>query len=79
MDRSWADSLWSMMDAGKYYSIRDLTNLSGESQNTILEVVNFLAKYGFVERVGSTDSVYSKSEIVLTPSKSIEILRALIP
>jgi hypothetical protein len=65
-----------MMEAGKYYSVNDLASLSGENHNTVLQVVDFLAKYGFVDRVGSVDSVYAKSKIVLAPSESIEILKA---
>ena len=67
-----------MMSEGKYYSVKDLANLSGEKKSTIIEIVSFLAKYGFIERAGWDDSIYTKSEIVISPGKSIEVLKELV-
>lgn len=66
------------MNKGKYYSAKDLANLSGEAGCSVNEVINFLTKYGFIQRVGVNDSVYTKSEIDLSPAESISILKQLV-
>ena len=65
------------MNKGAYYSTKDLANLTGEAGCSVTEVIHFLTKYGFVQRVGSNDSVYTKSDITLSPSESINILKQL--
>ena len=67
-----------MMAEGKYYSIRDLTSLSGASGSMVAEVVSFLARYGFIERAGWDDSIYTKSEIIISPGKSVDLLKELV-
>ncbi len=67
-----------MMTEGKYYSVKDLANLTGENKSSTAEIVRFLARYGFVERAGWGDSIYTKSKIVISPGKSIEILKTLV-
>jgi hypothetical protein len=67
-----------MMSDGKYYSIRDLTSLSGASGSLVAEIVSFSARYGFIERAGWDDSIYTKSEIIISPGKSIKLLKTLV-
>jgi len=67
-----------MMAEGKYYSIRDLTSLSGANGSTVAEVVSFLARYGFIERAGWDESIYTKSAIVISPGKSVDLLKELV-
>jgi DNA-binding IclR family transcriptional regulator len=67
-----------MMTEGKYYSVKDLANLTGENKGTTAEIVRFLAKYGFIEQAGWDDTVYTKSKIIISPEKSIELLKALV-
>lgn len=67
-----------MMTEGKYYSVKDLANLTGENNSTTAEIVRFLAKYGFVEQAGWDDTVYTKSKIIISPGKSIELLKTLV-
>ena len=67
-----------MMTEGKYYSIKDLTSISGASGSMVAEVVSFLAKYGFIERAGSDDSIYSKSKIVIIPAKCFDLVKELV-
>jgi len=67
-----------MMVEGKYYSIRDLTSLSGASGSMVAEVISFLARYGFIERAGWNDSIYTKSAIVISPGKSVDLLKELV-
>jgi len=75
---SWPDTIWSMMADGKYYSVKDLISLSGEDGSLVAEVVNFLAKYGFIERAGWDCSIYTKSKIVISPGKSVDLLKQLV-
>ena len=75
---SWPDTIWSMMAEGKYYSIKDLINLSGQDGPLVVEVVSFLARYGFIERAGWDDSIYTKSKIVISPGKSVDLLKNLV-
>ena len=66
------------MAEGKYYSIKDLINLSGQDGPLVVEVVSFLARYGFIERAGWDDSIYTKSKIVISPGKSVDLLKNLV-
>ena len=67
-----------MMTDGKYYSVKDLANLTGENHATTTEIIRFLTTYGFIEQAGWDDTVYTKSEIVISPGKSIELLKTLV-
>ena len=67
-----------MMSEGKYYSIKDLISLSGQDGPFVVEVVSFLARYGFIERAGWDDSIYTKSAIVISPGKSVDLLKELV-
>jgi len=78
MNSSWPDTIWSMMADGKYYSVKDLISLSGEDGALVAEIVSFLARYGFIERAGWDDTVYTKSKIVISPGKSVDLLKALV-
>lgn len=78
MQQAWADALWSTMDEGKFYSVKDLANLMGEAGSSVGEVIHFLSKYGFVKRVGSNDPVYTRTDIAISPGESIGILKQLV-
>jgi len=67
-----------MMSEGKYYSIKDLISLSGQDGSFVVEVVSFLARYGFIERAGWDDSIYTKSAIEISPGKSVDLLKELV-
>jgi DNA-binding IclR family transcriptional regulator len=67
-----------MMTEGKYYSVKDLTNLTGQNKSSTTEIVSFLTKYGFIEQAGRDDTIYTKSKIVISPGKSIELLKTLV-
>jgi hypothetical protein len=73
-----ADVIWSMMNKGSFYSVKDLANLSGEAGSSVNEAVRFLTKYGFVQRVGSDEPVFMKTDLVLSPAESMRILKQLI-
>jgi hypothetical protein len=67
-----------MMSEGKYYSIKDLINLSGQDAQFVAEIVSFLARYGFIQQAGWDDSIYTKSAIVISPGKSVDLLKELV-
>ena len=66
------------MAEGKYYSLKDLISLSGQDGPLVAEVVSFLARYGFIEGAGWNDSIYTKSRIVISPGKSVDLLKELV-
>jgi len=67
-----------MMAEGKYYSTKDLISLSGVDGSLVAEVVTFLARYGFIEKAGWDDTIYTKSKIVISPGKSVDLLKQLV-
>jgi hypothetical protein len=78
MKGSWADCVWKLMTDGKYYSVNDLASLSGQPRRTVEEVLHFLVKYDFVQRIGAQEPVFRKSECRLSPGEAITMLRHLV-
>lgn len=78
MSRSWADTVWSLMKNTEFYSVRDLANLSGEAGSNVSAAVTFLAKYGFVEQLGSNEPVFKKSSMMLSPGESVRLLKTVV-
>ena len=72
----WADMLWSLMERGKYYSIRDLASISGQPGAIVAGVVASLMRDGFVKRIGATEPLFTRSSIVLAPSLIFKILQS---
>jgi DNA-binding IclR family transcriptional regulator len=66
------------MKKSEFYSIRDLASLSGEAGSTVSAVVTFLAKYGFVEQLGSDEPVFKKSGMALSPGESVRLLKTIV-
>jgi len=77
MYSSWADILWSLMAAGEYYSIPDLTNLSGQPGIIVEDVMRFLTKYGFVKEIVPKERLFTRSSIILSPTQSMNILECV--
>jgi len=65
------------MVQGKYYSIRDLANLSSQPGIAVTDVVKFLTAYGFVKRLGTAEPLYTRSSAVLSPSESMKLLKCI--
>jgi hypothetical protein len=63
---------------GRYYSVKDLANITQESSGIVEEVLEFLTKYGFIERIGSNVPVYARSKIGISPGESISLLKSLV-
>ena len=73
---SWPDTLWSLMERGKYYSIPDLANLSGQPIAIVAGVVRSLMRDDFVKRIGVTEPLFTRSSVVLAPSLILKILQS---
>jgi Fic family protein len=65
------------MTQGKYYSIHDLASLTGQPRSTVTDVLQFLANYGFVDRIGAKEPVFTKSQVKFSPGETINILRCV--
>jgi len=65
------------MIRGKYYSIPDLANLTGQPRNIVADVLVFLTEYGFVESVGVNEPVFTKSQVKFSPGESINLLKCI--
>ena len=77
MQASWTDNLWMTMARGKYYSIHDLANLTGQPRSSVADALTFLTEYGFVQRVGANEPVFTKSPVEFSPGESINLLSAI--
>jgi hypothetical protein len=65
------------MADGGYYSIRDLTNISGQPRSVVTDVMQFLTTYGFVKEIGTSEPLFTKSSIILSPTQSMNILQCV--
>ena len=63
------------MTQSKYYTVSDLANLTRQSRSTVAEGLQFLTKFGFVNRIGENEPVFTKSPVKLSPGESITLLR----
>jgi hypothetical protein len=70
------DEIWSMMETGKYYSIRDLANLTDQPNTSIIDSMAFLSKYGFVRSFRQAE-IFTKTG-KLSPAKSAQLLTSMI-
>jgi len=77
MRASWTDSLWALMVPGKYYTLHDLVNLSGQPGSAVADLVDFLATYGFIDRVGSSELFFTKTALRISLTQCINQLRRI--
>jgi hypothetical protein len=77
MYSSWADTLWSLMADGEYYSIRDLANISGQPLSIVTDVMQFLTNYGFVKEIDPIERLFTRTSVILSPTQSMNILQCV--
>ena len=77
MQASWADNMWATMTQGKYYSIHDLANLTDQPRSSVADVLRFLTNYGFVNRIGAKEAVFTKSTVEFSPGETVKVLRCV--
>jgi len=63
------------MGQGEYYSVRDIANLCGEQRSIVAEVMKYLAMEGFIKPVGSNETLYIRSKVILSPTQTANVLR----
>jgi len=72
------DAVWSGMRDGEVYSLNDLTNTLELSTEEVARVLEFLAKYGFVERVTSREIIFRKLPNDVSPGDALKVLRTIV-
>lgn len=77
MQGSWIDSVWASMREGKYYSVQDLANASGCPRTLVANVTDFLAKYGFAEKIGRSEPLFTRAKLELSPTETIKLLECI--
>ena len=76
MQQDWVEDIWSRMQIGKYYSVRDLANLTNQPSTVIIDSMKFLSEYGFVRSFAQA-ALFAKTGS-LSPSKSAQLLTSMI-
>jgi hypothetical protein len=69
--------IWSLMRDGEFYTPSDLTNRSGQPIDSVAAVLDFLAKYGFVEQVTQGEPIFRKLADAPAPDDALRILQVL--
>jgi hypothetical protein len=72
------DTIWSAMQEDEFYSPSDLANVLGQPTFAVVRVLEFLAKYGFTERVTRRELIFRRKENKLGPGDSVSVLRMLL-
>jgi hypothetical protein len=72
------DTIWSAMHGNEFYSPADLANTLGQPSYIVVRVLDFLAKYGFAERVTKRDPIFRRLENQLGPGDALRVLRMLL-
>ena len=60
MSLDMVDLVWSLMRDGEFYSPADLANTLGEPTDTIVRILEFLARYKFAERMTKRELIFRK-------------------
>jgi len=71
------DLVWSLMRDGEFYSPADLANTLGQPTDTIVRILEFLARYKFAERMTKRELIFRKIPNGPSPNEAAKILRML--
>ncbi len=77
MSLDMIDLVWSLMRDGEFYSPADLANTLGQPTDTVVRILEFLARYEFVERVTKRELIFRKISIGPSPGEAVKVLRML--
>jgi hypothetical protein len=77
MSLDMIDLVWSLMRDGEFYSPADLANTLGQPTDTIVRILEFLARYKFAERMTKRELIFRKIPTGPSPSEAVKILRML--
>jgi predicted transcriptional regulator len=77
MSIDMVDLMWHLMRDGEFYSPEDLANTLGQPTDTIVRILEFLARYKFIERMTKRELIFRKSPTGPSPNEAVKILRML--
>jgi len=77
MSLDMVDLVWSLMRDGDFYTPADLANTLGQPTDTIVRILEFLARYKFAERVTKCELIFRKIPTSPSPSEAVKVLRML--
>ena len=77
MSLDMIDLVWSLMREGEFYSPADLANIVGQPTDTIVRILEFLARYKFAERMTKRELIFRKIPTGPSPSEAVKVLRML--
>jgi predicted transcriptional regulator len=77
MSLDMIDLVWSLMRDGEFYSPADLANTLGQPTDTIVRILEFLARYKFAERMTKRELIFRKIPTGPSPNEAVKILRML--
>jgi hypothetical protein len=72
------DMVWSAMGDDEFYSPSDLANSLGHATDAVTRVLEFLAKYGFAERVTRREMIFRKLANAPSPVEALKTLQMLL-
>ena len=72
------DSVWVAMHESEFYSPSDLSNTLGEPTEGIVRILEFLARYGFVQKITKRELIFRKVVNVPSPGDALRILRTVV-
>jgi len=78
MNLDLVDTVWSAMMDGELYSLNDLTNTLERSSEGITRVLEFLIKYGFLERITTRELIFRKLPKDVSPGDALRVLQTIV-
>jgi len=78
MTLDMVNTIWSAMQEKEFYSPSDLANTLGQPTCAIVRVLEFLAKYGFAERVTKRELIFRRLENEFSPGDALRVLQMLL-
>jgi hypothetical protein len=72
------DTVWSAMRKDEFYSVRDLANALEEPTEAVVQVMEFLSRYGFAHRVTKHELIFRKAENAPSPGDALRVLRVVL-
>jgi hypothetical protein len=77
MSLDMIDLVWSLMRDGEFYSPAHLANTLGQPTDTIVRILEFLARYKFIERMTKRELIFRKILTGPGPNEAAKILGML--
>jgi len=78
MTHDLINDVWSAMRVGEYYGPTDLANRLGQPAEAVGRVLEFLAKYGFADRLTKHEIIVRKLPNGMRPGDALKVLQELM-